>query len=566
MWHRPWLRPFRAAERTVPLLGAATCAAARGEPLEVLLAEGSVVQRAERQRKQLEAELRSVLDGVHSGVVLVAPHGQIRFTNARFATLFGLEEETVETRKDFEDLARLLGPRFRAPAEFLRPWKSFVAGSDDAVHDELEFAGPARLVFERYARPVFGDEGRPLGWLEIYSDITAQRQIQSKLLQSEKMAALGQLVSGIAHELNNPLTSIMGYAQLILGRRAPESTSAEVKMIFEEAERARRIVKNLLFFARQTQPERTRADVNEIVERTVALRGYELKIENIAVRCELAPELPATLADPHQLQQVVLNLLVNAEQAILQSRGHGRIQVRTRKTSGSRVVIEVSDDGPGVPPEIASRIFDPFFTTKPSGIGTGLGLSIVYGIVEQHGGEVAFENVRGGGAKFTIELPLVAAPPAENAPPTAAPRYASGSVLPGRILVVEDEPTVAQLVTDVLHEEGHQVEAVLDSQEGLMRIARGSYDLIICDLRMPRLDGPAFYDALVRVGSPTRHRILFITGDTLGPHTVEFLKSRQLPFLAKPFLVEELKLAANHVLAGRAGMAPFATPAMDAKQ
>lgn len=528
-------------------------ATARAEPLpDLAMAGGVTVEHTEeRQRKQLEAELRSVLDAVHSGVLLVAPDGRIRFANSRFGTLFGLEAKTLEALEDFDSLKRLLGPRFRVPAVFSAAWESFAGGSCDVVRDEIEFAGPARRVLERRARPVLDDAGGRIGWLEIYSDITDQRQIQSKLLQTEKMAALGQLVSGIAHELNNPLTSIMGYAQLLLGRGASKAPGTEIKLIFEEAERARRIVKNLLFFARQTQPERTRVDVNEIVERTVALRGYELKIENIAMRCELASDLPPTLADPHQLQQVVLNLLVNAEQAILEGRGRGHIYVRTRTISGSRLAIEVSDDGPGIPPEIASRIFDPFFTTKPPGIGTGLGLSIVYGIVEQHGGEVAFENLRAGGAKFTVELPLLVVPAAEAAPARAKSDEASGNVSVGRVLVVEDEPTVAQLISDVLSEEGHAVEAVLDSQEGLIRIARSGYDLIICDLRMPRLDGPAFYDALVRAGSPARHRILFITGDTLGPHTIEFLKSRQLQFLAKPFLVEELKLAAHRVLDGK---------------
>lgn len=332
-------------------------------------------------------------------------------------------------------------------------------------------------------------------------------------------------------------------------------------MIFEEAERARRIVKNLLFFARKAEPERTRVDVNEIVERTVALRGYELKIENIAVATNLAPHLPATLADPFQLQQVVLNLLVNAEQAILEGRGHGRIEIRTKKISADRLAIEVNDDGPGIPPEIATRIFDPFFTTKAPGVGTGLGLSIVYGIVEQHGGEVSFENLRGDGVKFTVELPIVAVPAAVSGPAAQVPARHMAHPAAVRVLVIEDEPTVAQLVSDVLREEGHQVESVLDSQEGLARIARQPYDLIICDLRMPRLDGPAFYDALVRAGSPARRRILFITGDTLGPSTSEFLKSRKLPFLAKPFLVEELNLAVNSVLQGgeKEEQSPMAT-------
>jgi signal transduction histidine kinase/CheY-like chemotaxis protein len=521
-----------------------------GPRLLVAIEEGSVVHRAERRANQLEAELCSVLDAVRSGVLLVDSQGRVRHTNARFGLFFGIESRTLETLESYDDIEALVGSRFRDPRAFGAPWRAFLGGEDHPRHEELELSGASGRVFERYARPVVDDSGVRLGWLEIYRDITNQRHIQSKLLQTEKMAALGQLVSGIAHELNNPLTSIMGYAQLLLGRGAPEASSGEAKMIFEEAERARRIVKNLLFFSRQTEPERTRVDVNEIVERTISLRGYELKIENIALSSQLEPDLPSTLADPYQLQQITLNLLVNAEQAILQGRGHGRIEVSTRKTEEGRIIIEVTDDGPGVPPEIATRIFDPFFTTKPSGVGTGLGLSIVYGIVEQHGGEVAFENLRGGGARFSIELPIIAVQPESLRSAPGALLHAVGERehATARVLVVEDEPTVAQLIADVLREEGHRVDTVLDSQEGLTRVARQHFDLVICDLRMPRLDGPAFYDALVRSGSQARHRILFITGDTLGPHTIEFLKSRQLPFLAKPFLVEELKLAVSRVL------------------
>lgn len=375
------------------------------------------------------------------------------------------------------------------------------------------------------------------------------------------MAALGQLVSGIAHELNNPLTAIMGYAQLLLGKGLTPAQLSEAERVFQEAERARRIVKNLLYFARETRTERARADLNEIVERTLALRSYELRVEDIAVECDLAPRLPATLADPYQLQQVVLNLLVNAEQALLESRGHGHVWIRTRhvitgignKVRG-RIVLEVADDGPGIPPEIASRIFDPFFTSKPSGVGTGLGLSIVYGIVHQHGGEVAFDNQPGGGARFIVDLPLIEAP-AEARPAAgshsqeAAFAVDSGNpVAPARILAIEDEPTVAQLIVDVLREQGHEVDSVLDGQQGLRLLARNQYDLIICDLRMPHFDGQAVYQSLRRSGSPLLNRILFITGDVLAAQTREFLEPNRLPHLAKPFLVGELKLAVSRLL------------------
>lgn len=506
-------------------------------------------------REQFVAEMRGLLETVQCGVLLLDMRGYVRHSNACLYDFLGLGTQPNSLIRSFDEIARLVEPLLRNPEAFAAPSRAFAEGSQAEFRDELILAGRNRRVLARESRAVRDESDKPIGWLEIYRDITSQRQIQSKLLQTEKMAALGQLVSGIAHELNNPLTSIMGYAQLLLGRTLAVAQNAEAKMIFEEAERARRIVKNLLFFARRAEPERTRVDVNEIVERTIALRAYELKIENIAVSANLASDLPATLADPFQLQQVVLNLLVNAEQAVLEGRGHGRIEIRTRAISPSRLAVEVSDDGPGVPPDIASRIFDPFFTTKAPGVGTGLGLSIVYGIMEQHGGEVFFENLRSGGAKFTLELPVLTVSAALTRDVKQSASKIAGHHR-GRVLVIEDEPTVARLVADVLRDEGHDVETVLDSQEGLTRISRGAFDLIVCDLRMPRLDGPAFYDALVRAGSPARHRILFITGDTLGPRTVGFLKSHRLPFLAKPFLVEELKLAVNRILGGTAHAEP----------
>jgi len=512
------------------------------------LEEGQLAQRAEGWWRQTKAELWSVLEAVHAGILLVGANGRIRLTNARFGLLFGLDSHSMSALETYDDLARVIEPRFREPSSYRTPWESFLSGSGSPVHEELEMGTPTLRVIERYARPVLDEEGRSLGWLEAFWDVTGQRQIQSKLQQTEKMAAVGQLVSGVAHELSNPLTSIIGYAQLFLNHPVSESRSSEARMILEEAERASRIVKNLLWYARHAETERTRADVNEIIERTVELRDYELKVQDIVVRCELDRTLPATFADAHQLQQAILNLLINAEQAIRAGRSHGRIHVRAKKISQSRLSIEVSDDGPGIPREIVPRVFEPFFTTKPTGVGTGLGLAIVKRIVEQHEGKVGFENLPAGGAKFTMELPLVPVPARESSPVVSMATEVPQRIPAARILVVEDEPTVAQLVVDVLREDGHEVEAATDSQEGLQWVSRNRYDLIICDLRMPRLDGPAFYDALVRARSTARHRILFITGDTLGPHTMEFLKSHQLQFLTKPFLVEELKLAVHRVL------------------
>ncbi|HUO35911.1 MAG TPA: ATP-binding protein [Candidatus Acidoferrum sp.] len=523
--------------------------------LLVCLEDGVADGQGEESWEQTKAERDSLLEGVEAGVLLLDAMGGVRGTNARFARLFSLDERETEKLARLEEIEELVKNRLANPAAFSAPKRAFERGDFATVEDEMELAHPARRVLKRHARPVFDNAKRVVGLLELFTDVTSEKQIQTKWIQTEKMAALGQLVSGIAHELNNPLTGIMGYAQLLLGQNLPPVQRSEAEKVREEAERARHIVKNLLYFARESKPEHTRVNLNEIVERTLALRSYELKVENIAVECELAENLAETTADSHQLQQVVLNLIVNAEQALLESRGHGRITLRTRQTSSKWIAMEVSDDGPGIPGEILHRVFDPFFTTKPPGSGTGLGLSIVYGIVRQHEGEVTAENLPEGGARFTVELPVLAVAENTSATSDSRPENFRGRNSAGRVLVVEDEPTVAQLIVDVLGEEGYTTEAVLDSQEGLTMLSRREFDLVICDLRMPRLDGPAFYEALVRAGSPLQHAVLFITGDTLARRTQEFLEGRRLPYLAKPFLVEELKLAVNRLVESSASSA-----------
>ncbi len=342
-----------------------------------------------------EAEIVSLANASDEGIILYDVTGGIRLVNDRFAQLVGITRQVLALCKTWHNLSHAVAERFRDPAVFVLRWRELANRPGDASWDEVEITTPEQRRVERFVRPVRDRYGVVVGRLEIYRDVTTQRFAQSKLIQTDKMAGLGQLVSGVAHELNNPLTGIMGYAQLLLGRGLAQPQAADARLIYEEAERAARLVKNLLLFARDARPERETVQLNEIVEKTLALRNYELRVGNISLSVDLDASLPPIIANAAQLQQVFLNLVVNAEQAIRQGAMEGSIYVRTWQPSRGRVGLEIADTGPGIPADVLPRIFDPFFTTKPAGLGTGLGLSIVFGILKAHGGKFTWTALPG---------------------------------------------------------------------------------------------------------------------------------------------------------------------------
>jgi signal transduction histidine kinase/ActR/RegA family two-component response regulator len=356
------------------------------------------------------------------------------------------------------------------------------------------------------------------------------------LLQSEKMALMGQIVAGIAHELNNPLTIVIGNIQLMLMRERNEKNVESLSRIQDGAERASKIVKNLLTFARQERPERNLVHVNTIITKSVELRSYELRVSNVHVSMELDQALPETMADPHQLQQVFLNLIVNAEHAMIEAHGKGLLRVTSRREEG-KILVFFSDDGPGIPKENLHRIFEPFFTTKAVGKGTGLGLSICQGIIVEHGGKIEVESTVGRGTTFIIELPIQKW---SSQTPAVAPPVRVTSGAKRRILVVEDELQIRLLLQDILKALGHQVEVAGNGRIALGMIDNKNYDLIITDVKMPEMSGSEFFAAIKRKGAALERKVVFVTGDLMNPETLQFVESTGRPWLGKPFDIDAI--------------------------
>lgn len=517
-----------------------------------------------------EVELQSLIEWLEEGVILFDVRDNVRAINARFEQIAGLSYGESGQTKTLEELISRLAEKAADPRHFAEHWRDLARNTLGPVNEQVQMARPFPRLLERAARPVLDAIGRQVGRVEIYRDMTAQRLLRAKLLQTEKLAALGQMVSGIAHELSSPLTSILGYSQRLLAEQDPHGSTSEARQIYQEAERASSILRQLLVNSREIIPERRLVSLNQIVTGALELQRFSLAAEKVRVELDLDAALPLISGDAGQLQQVLINLLGNARQAMEGHSREGVLKLRTHRAGDRRVLLEVQDNGPGIPETIQARIFDPFFTTKPAGVGTGLGLAIVLGVVREHGGQVRVQSPPQGGALFQIELPAASERQREDAlsSPRREEKALAGQQLQpvsvanlrapplsmakdARVLVVEDEPTVARLIADVLEDEGMQVDVLLDGREALERAARETYDLVICDMKMPGLDGQHFYRSLARTGNSLRERFLFVTGDVMAAQTRQFLERHRLPHVAKPFRVEELTEKVHAVLQTR---------------
>ena len=378
--------------------------------------------------------------------------------------------------------------------------------------------------------------------IQMQEELERQRE---NLHQNEKLSALGELLAGVAHELNNPLSVVVGQSLLLQETATDKKTAARAEKIGNAAERCSRIVKTFLAMARQ-QPTRTsNVQLNDIIEAALEVAGYSIRSSDVDLSLKLTPDLPLVWGDPDQLSQVIINLLVNAEQALNDWHGRRKIKIISRYDKKyDKVVVKIADTGPGIPDEIVSRVFEPFFTTKDVGAGTGIGLSFCHRIVASHNGQIRVESGTGKGTAFFVSLPVSSRTSAEPAPDEAEAELPGGH----SILVVDDEAEVGELIAEVLTRDGYKVVLARSGVEALQQLARASFSLVLSDLKMPDMDGRRLFDRVTDKFPQMADRLAFITGDTMSPGARSFLDGSGRPFLEKPIKPEELRKLVGTIL------------------
>jgi len=496
---------------------------------------------------------------MHEGVFVgtVRPHsgedGTTLVANRALKQLFGQPADTPEARVVPFAVERFADPQTRV--EFLDRLAS--EGALTSYPVRLLRLDASVLVVEITAHAEV-DRQRGVVLVEaIFRDTTEFRRLKDRsrdlyqqLLQAEKLAVLGQTISQVAHELNNPLATILSWAERLQEQTLDATSKRGAEAIVNATERATRIVRDLLTYAKPRPSTRAMIDLNHVVRETLELRAEEQAANSIDVVTALAAGLPPVFADAHRIQQVLLNLMNNAEQAMVTSHGRGSLVVRTWHDAALNTVsFDVSDDGPGLAPEIRTKIFDAFFTTKPVGEGTGLGLAVAYNIVKDHGGRIRVDSEAGRGTSFVVDLPVSAtaeAPPSPSPSPAPSPKEA---VRGASVLVVEDERALASAMGEALQDAGLKVDIAGDGEDALARIRKGGYDAVICDLKMPRVSGMVIYRAIAAATPSLARRVIFVTGDVAATDAERFLAESGCRWLVKPFRIGDLLRAVRDTLA-----------------
>jgi PAS domain S-box-containing protein len=515
-------------------------------------------KRIEEERERLAKEIRLLLESTGEGIYGLDREGRCTFMNKSAAAMLGYQPDEV-LGQNLHALVHHSRPDGSAyPLAECQVYRATQTGQSCYSDAEMFWRQDGTAFPVAYTSYPIREEGVLKGAVVTFIDLTERKRVEAELqrqrealYQTEKLSAMGLLLAGIAHELNNPLSVIIGYTELLRNLRRGEPPTERIDKVAQAANRCARIVKSFLALARQHPPERHTVHLNQVVKEAIELLAYPLRVDGVEVHLELADDLPVLWADPNQLHQVVVNLVSNAQYALRDSPPPRRVAMSTHDDSvRSRVYLTVADTGPGIPPELQARIFEPFFTTKPSGQGTGLGLPLCRGIIEGHGGTIRVESAPGQGTRFVVELPITATPMA--IPRVQAPEALTSSQ--GRaILVVDDEAEVAAVLAEFLASDGHQVDTAGNGVEALRKLEECSYDAILTDLRMPELDGPGFYQELERRHPALCRRVIFLTGDALTPKTQAFLGQTAVQVVGKPFDFRDIRRVIQQVLQAETG-------------
>lgn len=548
--------------------GDAIVASILGASIVLLLVQDSFLEVAQARSQRVrdlgasEARLMGIIEAAGEAIVTLDTEGRIDVSNVAAERLFGLPP----------------GGALGMPLDglVLIPGRSLVRTLDDAVAvlSRGPRVGPTTLLGEgrrldgstfplEFSVGALRVENRP-GRVVILRDLTARHAIEAerdqferRVAESEKMMAIGRVVSGVAHELNNPLAVVLGQSEQLLDTVRDEADRAALHLIHQQAHRARHIVKDLLAFVRQREEPREAVDLTQLAERVIASQASRLHDNGVRVTTELASPMPAVLAGRLGIEQVVVNLLDNACDAA----GHGGnvwLRVRVNHNRGELIV---EDSGDGVPDAVVARIFEPFFTTKPIGQGTGLGLPVSLGVVEQHAGTLRLENrpAPGVGARFVLTLPLDTAPairaPASGVAPRAAilppPVRLDGDRL-AEVLLIDDEGAVRATLARVFQRGGWPVREAASGEEGLAWLLDAADtdlpSLIVCDFKMPGMGGREVYNHLLARRPQVLDRLLFVTGDVVESTTAAFIVETGCEVVEKPFTVAEIARAVERVL------------------
>lgn len=482
--------------------------------------------------------IRQVLEACPAPIQMTNAHtGEVLFSSPETLALFG----RVESAKQF-----YVDPKAREEyLEKLREKGSiqeFKTQYYNAKGEAFWGAVSARLI-EYNGQAVIVSHTRDLtDQLRIEAELAQQ---QDQLYQNDKMSAMGELLAGVAHELNNPLSVVVGHS-LMLREDCPDpEILRQVEKISTAAERCAKIVKTFLTMARQQPVKMQRVDINEIIQTAMDVASYGEAGEGLEMKCHLTTALPEICADPDQMTQVVINLILNAEQAIHESGSGTQVTVITARADGGKTIeISVEDDGPGIAKEHRSRVFEPFFTTKDVGQGTGIGLALCHRIVAAHNGQISLEARPEGGTVFKIVLPVKEAQSEDGTP--AETKKAASSI---RVLIVDDEKDVADLNAEILMRAGYEVDVFHEAGLALDKLREHDYGLILSDLNMPEIDGRIFFETIKRDFPDMIEKIGFVTGDTMGRSSQTFLGEAQRPCIEKPVSPKELRAFVSELIA-----------------